>query len=463
MSGLKRRTFLKTVAGTLALGVADKNRLLSPCAAENSPPNIIYLMADDLGYGDLGCYGQKLLLTPHIDQLAAEGIRFTDCYAGGVVCAPSRSVLMTGLHTGHTRVRDNFAQVGGVPPQGRVPLEPEDITVAEVLKQAGYITGITGKWGLGEPDTTGVPSRQGFDEWFGYLNQRNAHSYYPPYLWRNEEKLLLEGNQDGRRGQYSHDMFDEWELDFIRRNKDRAFFLYGSWTIPHARFEVPSLEPFADRDWPEEAIAYAAMVARMDRYVGRIMALLKELDIDDNTIVFFCSDNGAANRRDGLFDSAGPFRERKGSVYEGGIRVPMIVRWPGKVPEGTTSHAPWYFADILPTFARLAGAAPPEGIDGISVMPTILGGQQPGLRERFLYWESPSRDILHQAVRWGDWKAVRFGLDSRLELYDLAKDVGEQNDIAQHNPEAVKTIEDFLKTARFDSPNWPTKKQRATT
>jgi arylsulfatase A-like enzyme len=462
MSGLKRRTFLKTVVGAVALGAADKNRLWSACAAKSSPPNIIYLMADDLGYGDLGCYGQKLLLTPHIDQLAAEGLRFTNCYAGGVVCAPSRSVLMTGLHTGHTRVRDNFAQVGGVPPQGRVPLEPEDITVAEVLKQAGYATGITGKWGLGEPDTTGVPNRQGFDEWFGYLNQRNAHSYYPPYLWGNEEKVVLEGNQDGKRGQYSHDMFDEWQFGFIRRNKDRPFFLYGSWTIPHAKFEVPNLEPFADRDWPDEAIAYAAMVARMDRYVGRIMALLKELDIDDNTIVFFCSDNGAANRRDGLFDSVGPFRERKGSVYEGGIRVPMIVRWPGKVPEGTTSHAPWYFADILPTFARLAGTGPPQGIDGISVLPTILGGEQPELGERFLYWESPSRGSLHQAVRWGEWKAVRFGLDSQLELYDLADDVGEQNDVAQHNPEVVKKIAGFLKTARFDSPHWPTKKQRTT-
>jgi arylsulfatase A-like enzyme len=428
---------------------------VATAAGAEQKPNIIYLMADDLGIGDVGCYGQKILQTPNVDQLAAEGMRFTDCYAGAVVCAPSRSVLMTGLHTGHTRVRGNFARVGGVPPQGRVPLEPEDVTVAEVLKSAGYVTGITGKWGLGEPNTTGVPNRQGFDEWFGYLNQRNAHSYYPPYLWKNEEKVILKGNQDGKRGEYTHDMFHQWELDFIRRHKDQPFFLYGSWTIPHAKYEVPDLGPFAgkEKEWSKDDVAYAAMVLRMDGYVGRIMALLKELKIDDRTIVFFCSDNGGARRREGLFDSCGPFREKKGSVYEGGIRVPMIVRWPGKVPAGTTSDQPWYFADVLPTFAALAGAAAPKNIDGLNVLPAILGKEQIELRRRFLYWESHN---LHQAVRWGMWKAVRMGVDKPLELYDLEKDEGETTDVAVENPDAVKKIKAYLRTARFDSPNWPT-------
>jgi len=416
-------------------------------------PNILFMMADDLGYGDLGCYGQKQIRTPNVDRLAAEGMRFTQCYAGSTVCAPSRSVLMTGQHTGHTRVRGNSGIVGGVGPQRRVPLLPEDVTVAEILKQAGYATGITGKWGLGEPETTGVPNRQGFDEWFGYLNQRCAHSYYPPYLWRNEEKFVLEGNRDGHRKQYTHDMFTDFALDFIRRHKDRPFFLYLPWCIPHAKYEIPNIAPYADKPWPEEAKVHAAMITRMDRDVGRIMDLLKTLGIDGRTIVLFCSDNGAARRWEGIFDSSGPLRGRKRDLYEGGIRTPSIVRWPGRVPAGVVSDAVWSFADVLPTMADLVGAKPPSNIDGVSILPTLLGTKQ-DLRDRFLYWEFYSRGF-EQAVRWRDFKAIRPKPGKPLELYDLASDPGERKNVAGQHPDVVAKIEAYLKTAHTDSPNWP--------
>jgi arylsulfatase A-like enzyme len=416
-------------------------------------PNIIFMLADDLGYADLACYGQEKIRTPSIDRMAFEGVRFSDCYAGSPVCAPCRSVLMTGQHTGHTRVRENFARVGGTPPQGRAPLEPEDVTVAEVLKEAGYATGITGKWGLGEPDTTGIPNRQGFDEWFGYLNQRRAHSYYPDYLWHNEEKVILEGNLEGKRGQYSHDMITEFGLDFIRRHHAKPFFLYFAWTLPHDRLEPPSLEPYADTDWPEEAKAYAAMVSRMDRDVGRVLDMLRELGIDERTIVFFTSDNGAARRWEGMFDSSGPLRGHKSEVYEGGIRVPMVVRHPGKVPAGKTSYSPWYFADFLPTAAEIAGVDPPDKIDGVSVLRSLHGGKQV-LEDRKMYWEFPGQKFC-RAVRWNHWKAVRLGQDSLVELYDLSKDVGEQNNVAGEHPDVVADMEAFMKASHVDSPYWP--------
>jgi len=421
-------------------------------------PNIIFILADDLGYGDLGCYGQKHIRTPNLDKMAAEGTRFTQCYAGSTVCAPSRSVLMTGQHTGHTRVRGNFAKVGGVGPQKRVPLEPEDITVAEILKQAGYVTAITGKWGLGEPGTSGVPNRQGFDQWFGYLNQRNAHSYYPPYLWRNEQKYVLAGNQDGKRQQYSHDLFTEFALDFIRRNHDRRFFLYLAYTIPHAKYEIPSTEPYTEMPWPADAKVHAAMITRMDRDIGRLLRLLKDLGIDEQTIVFFCSDNGAARRWEGIFDSAGPLRGHKGDLYEGGIRTPMIVRWPGKVPAGRVSQAVWYFADVLPTLAELAAVQPPAGIDGISMVPALLGRPQRS-DDRFLYWEFFGGGF-QQAVRWRNYKAIRPSPRAPLQLYDLSTDIAEQNDIAQAHPQLIQRFERYLKTARTDSPNWPVRLSR---
>jgi len=465
---MNRRQFLNLAAGgavvaTMPFSGCDSERVAAskPKALGMAKPNILFIMADDLGYADLGCYGQKHIKTPNIDQLAEEGTRFTQCYAGSTVCAPSRSVLVTGQHTGHTRVRGNFGKAGGVlvtgsgSPQRRIPLKPEDVTVAEVLKQAGYTTGITGKWGLGEPDTTGLPNRQGFDEWFGYLNQRAAHSYYPPFLWRNRKKQILEGNKDGQRQQYSHDLITDFALDFIRRRSDKPFFLYLPYTIPHAKYEIPSTDPYTEKPWPKDAKVHAAMITRMDRDISSIMSLLKHLKIDQKTIVFFCSDNGAARRWEGIFDSSGPLRGRKRDMYEGGLRTPMIVRWPGIVAPSQTSSAVWYFADVLPTLAELVRVEPPANIDGISILPTLFGVEQ-NTGNRFLYWEFHSGGF-KQAVRWQNFKAVRLGLDKPLELYDLEKDLAEQNNIANRNPDVVARIERYLATARTDSPNWPIK------
>lgn len=458
---MNRRSFLKSItAGVASIGLSSAfaTNLVAEDKKDNKP-NIIFILTDDLGYSDLGCYGQEKIQTPNIDKIADEGMRFTQCYTGSPVCAPSRSVLMTGQHTGHTRVRGNFGKAGGVlvldngSPQRRVPLESEDVTVAEVLKQAGYVTGITGKWGLGEPETTGVPNRQGFDEWFGYLNQRRAHTYYPPYLWRNEEKVILEGNKNGQKKQYSHDMFTEFALDFIRKHNDQSFFLYLPYTIPHAKYEIPSIEPYTDKPWPKDAKVHAAMITRMDRDVGRIIRKLKELNIDEQTIVFFCSDNGAARRWEGIFDSSGPLRGNKGDLYEGGIRTPMIVRWPGRIPNDVANEQVWYFADFLPTAIELAEVEPPPNIDGVSILPTLLGKEQ-NLENRFLYWEHFGGGF-KQAVRIGDWKAIRSGLDKPLELFNLAKDLGEEHNVAAEHPDMVRKIEAYLETARTESECWP--------
>jgi len=440
-------------------------------ATAQTKPNIIFIQADDLGYGDLSCYGQRKFKTPNIDRLAAEGLRFTQYYAGGTVCAPSRSALMTGQHTGHTRIRGN----------ARYPLAPEDVTVAEVLKSApgapagGYKTALIGKWGLGEAGTTGIPNRQGFDYFFGYLNQRHAHNYYPTFLWRNEERVKLRNvvpdeDQEGsgnstNRVDYTHDLIAEESLRFIEGNRSGPFFLYLAFTIPHANneaknkgMEVPDLGEFANKDWPDQEKAKAAMITRMDRDVGRLMALLKKLGIDDDTLVFFTSDNGP-HREGGadpdFFDSNGPLRGIKRDMYEGGIRVPMIARWPKRIKAGAKSDQVWAHWDFLPTAAEIAGVKPPANIDGISMLNALLGRRQ--RNHEFLYWEFHERGF-SQAVRMGDWKAVRNSPDSPLELYDLKNDLGEQNDVAAKHPEVVKKIEEYLKTARTESELWPIKK-----
>lgn len=419
-------------------------------------PNIIFILCDDIGYGDLGCYGQKIIPTPRLDQLASESMRFTQCYTGSSICAPSRSVLMMGLHSGHTRVRDNFGIVGGVGEQKRVPLEPEDFTVAEMLKGVGYATGITGKWGLGEPDTTGIPTRKGFDEWFGYLNQRNAHTYYPPYLWHNEEKVVLEGNRDGRQGDYSHDMIFDFACDFIRKNSDGPFFLYLPWTLPHGRYEIPDASAWDEKPWTDDEKVYAAMITKIDTQVGQIVDLLRELGIADQTLLFFGSDHGAA-RRWAAFDSCGALRGQKGTMYEGGLRTPMIAHWPGRIPAGTVSDAVWYYADFLPTVAEVVGVDAPDDVDGVSILPVLLGESR-DVGERFLYWERFGGGF-KQAVRWKNWKAVRNSspklLDEPLELYDLDNDIGEENDVAEAYPDVIAEIEHFMKDARTDSHNWP--------
>ncbi len=436
-------------------------------------PNIVLILADDLGYGDLGCYGQTRIKTPCLDQMTAQGMRFTDCYAGSTVCAPSRCCLMTGLHSGHARVRGN----------ARVPLRPEDVTVAELLGQAGYATGIIGKWGLGEPDSTGVPNRQGFDSWFGYLNQRHAHNYYPAFLWRNQQKWPLRNEVnhiiDGRdrspggvatkRVDYSHDLFTAEALKFLEDHRDGPFFLYLAYTIPHANneagkhgMEVPSYEPYENEDWPDPQKGHAAMITRMDRDIGRLFEKLEALGIDQQTIVFFTSDNGP-HREGGadpkFFGSSGPLKGTKRSLHDGGIRVPGIVRWPGKVRPNSTSDHPWAFWDFLPTACELAGEEAPKTTDGISIVPTMLSqGRQ--RQHQFMYWEFHEGRTSSQAVRMGPWKAVRTAPGAALQLYDLSADPGEEHNRADEHPDIVAKIADYLKTARTESRHWPLRRAR---
>ncbi len=448
-------------------------------AADRRPPNIVFIMADDLGYAHLGCYGQEKIKTPNLDRVAAQGMRFTQVYAGCNVCAPCRSVLMTGLHMGHTPVRGN---------SGGIPMRDSDVTVAEVLKNAGYATGGFGKWGLGDAGSAGVAHRQGFDEFFGYYDQVHAHSYYPPYLWHNDQKHPLPGNSgresDGltgqRRGQYSHDEIVEKARAFIRWNRDRPFFCYIPSTIPHTELLVPddSLREYAGR-WPEPnpyvterkhysdqlqpRAAFAAMVSRLDREVGRLLDLLEELNLDEQTILFFTSDNGGqggGGPDPEFFQANRPLRGYKGMMYEGGLRVPMIVRWPGRIEAGAVSEHVWYFADVMPTLAELAGAEPPPGIDGISVVPALLG--KPGQKKHeYLYWEASGFDprtglirpnTLRQAVRMGDWKGIRSRPGAAVELYDLATDVGETKDLAKERPEIAAKIAQIMTAAHDDPP-----------
>lgn len=358
---------------------------------------------------------------------------------------------MTGMHMGHARVRNNSSSVGGLSPQGRVPLLDTDVTVAEVLKTAGYKTGITGKWGLGEPNTRGLPNLQGFDEWLGFLNQRHAHTYYPEYYWRNMDFQIAWGNMGGYTGQWIHDDFTKFAMEFIQQNRVGPFFLYLPYTVPHGKYEVPNDEPYANKPWEQDAKNYAAMVTRLDSDVGKILDLLAKLEIDSNTIVFFCSDNGATFDREPFF-SAGPLRGKKGNLYEGGIRTPMIVRWPGKVDAGRTSNEAWAFWDFLPTAAELAGVSPPDNIDGISMASAILG--KPQKPHEFLYWETPSNGY-SQAVRWNDWKGIRPSWEAPIELYNLATDLGEQRNVAAQHPDVVSSIAAMMTASHVDSDLYP--------
>jgi arylsulfatase A-like enzyme len=413
-------------------------------------PNIVWIMADDMGWGDPGCYGQKLIQTPHIDRLAAQGMRFTSAYAGSAVCAPSRSCLMTGQHSGHTRVRWNSSVRTGQ----RVPLLAEDVTVAEVLRQSGYTTGIVGKWGLGEPGTTGIPTRQGFDDWYGFLNQDHAVDYYTDHLWRNETKEPIAGNQNGAKGAYTTDLFTREALRFIRANRWNPFYLYLTYTAPHADLQVPSQGIYADKPWSEADKNYAAMITHMDRGIGQVLELLSRLRLASETVVIFTSDNGVGHKTGlPLFHGTGPFRGAKGEVYEGGLRVPMIVRWPGRVKAGSVSRVPWAFWDFLPTAAELAGAKPPQGIDGVSILPVLLGKSDSPKREYF-YWESHQK-AFHQAIRVEDWKGVRHGLRGALELYDLAADEAEKHNVAAQNPAVVARLTALLDAARTDNGEYP--------
>lgn len=422
-----------------------------------APPNIIFIMVDDLGYGDPGCYGQEQLMTPAIDQLAAGGMRFTDCYTGAPVCAPSRSVLMTGQHSGHTKVRGNFSaiEVPGLPKPRRIPLAPEDTTVAEVLKQAGYVTGMFGKWGLGEAATTGEPNAKGFDEWFGFNNQRRAHSHYPDFVFHNRDTFYIEQNLNGENGQHVHELFTRFALNFLADNRDTTFFMYLPWTLPHSDFEATTefMAIYEEKPWSQQEKTYAAMVAMTDADVAKIIGKLNEYGIAENTLVMFCSDNGAANRYEGVFDSSGKLKGRKRDMYEGGIRTPMIAWMPGTIPAGQVSEHPWYFPDVLPTLAELAGAEAPRQIDGISVLPLLKGEEMPKTN-RMMYWEFHEKGF-DRAARWKDWKAVKLGTDGPLELYNLAVDESEQHNVAGENPEVAQKMAAFLDSARSPSPYWP--------
>jgi arylsulfatase A-like enzyme len=427
-------------------------------AADKRPPNIVFILADDLGYGDLGCYGQKRIRTPNIDRLAKEGLRFTQCYAGSTVCAPSRCCLMTGKHTGHANVRGNAL----------VPVT--DTTVADVLKKAGYHTALIGKWGLGEDGSVGVPNKRGFDYFFGFLNQVHAHNYYPDYLWRNEEKVTNAHVEvkDGvafKRSAYAPDLFTREALAWLDKHKDGPFFLYLAYTLPHANnekgtaegngMEVPSDKPYSDESWPAPQKNHAAMITHLDDGVGQVLRKLKDLGLDENTVVFFSSDNGPHKEGGAdpkFFQSWGPLRGFKRDLTEGGIRVPMIVRWKGVVKPGE-SDLVWAFWDFLPTAAELAGAAAPDGLDGLSIVPALTGkGEQK--KHDFLYWEFHERGS-QMAVRMGDWKAIRTKLSAPLELYDLRKDLHEDDNVAAKHPEVIEKIEAYLKKARTKSKQWP--------
>jgi arylsulfatase A-like enzyme len=457
---LTRRGFLAGAAGAAGLAM-----LSSPAAvaAESAAPkpNIILILADDLGYGDLGCYGQMQIETPHLDRLAAEGTRFTQCYSGSPVCAPSRCCLMTGMHNGHGRIRDNLPH--------EIWLRPDDRTVAEVLKQAGYHTGAIGKWSLGNPGSWGVANYQGFDYFYGHLDQDQAHFYYPDYLWENDRIVHLEGNRGGKRGDYTNDLFTEKALGFVREHREDPFFLYLAYTWPHwSDYErnspdslpVPTDAPYTDRAWPQIEKNYAAMVTRMDEHVGRLADLVKELGLDSNTLILFTSDNGPSaegSHSVDFFDSNGPFRGVKRELYEGAIRVPMIARWPGRVPAGRTSEQVWAFWDVLPTLAELAGLPPVSGVDGISMAPALTGGEQAQQHE-YLYWDyAHVRGTFSQALRTGNWKGIRNGPGARLELYDVVQDPGETTDLAERHPAVVARIEALIEQAYTPSPDYPIK------
>ena len=448
-----------------------------PSPAEAERPNIVFIMVDDMGWADLGSYGSKAIQTPNLDRLASEGMRFTDAYTGHTVCAPSRCVLMTGKHSGHATVRANA---------GTAPIRDADVTIAEVLKSAGYATGGFGKWGLGVMGSEGAAEKQGFDTFFGYYHQVHAHTYYPPFLVEDGKPFLLRANArmyglepaefssdlkayqaykamspegpfvprttpDGDY-QFSHDLVVERTLDFIRQNRERPFFCYAPWTPPHAAYHLPEDEPavqlYRDKPWSDRAKVHAAFVSMVDRQVGELMELLLELGIADKTAVFFMSDNGASNRFEGELDSSGPLRGAKRSMHDGGIRSPLIAHWPGKIAAGSVSGHVTYTPDMMPTLAELAGAEEfvPEDVDGLSIAPTLLGTADDQRRHDYLYWEWGQQGY-RRAVRHGRWKLVS-GEPGVWQVFDLETDISEANDIATEHPDLIAGVEDWIKANR---------------
>ncbi len=442
---------------------------------EGQKPNIIYILADDLGYGDLSCYGQTNFATPNIDKLAETGIKFTQHYSGCTVCAPSRSSLMTGQHTGHTFIRGNKEWK----PEGQYPLEAKAVTMAEVLKKEGYATGGFGKWGLGFVGTEGDPNNQGFDEFYGYICQRIGHNYYPYHLWHNQEKIVLEGNAGTQTNEYGPKLIHEQALKFMENNKDKPFFMYYPSIIPHAELFAPEeyMKKYRGKfdpeknykgvddgeryktggygSQPESHAAFAAMIDYLDMQVGEIVAKLKELGIYENTLIIFTSDNGPhmeGGADPDYFNSNGALKGYKRDLYEGGIRVPMIAVWDGKIKPGQETDHISAFWDVLPTVTEIAGTSTPENIDGISFLPTLLGETQN--QHNYLYWEFHERGG-RKALRKGDWKLVNYNVKNpkktTIELYNLSNDIGEENNVAAKHPEIVKELMDLMNSARTES------------
>ncbi|HEY6167308.1 MAG TPA: arylsulfatase [Verrucomicrobiae bacterium] len=496
------RTFAAFVAvAVLALFAVSTN------AAAPRKPNIIFILADDLGYGDIGAFGQKLIRTPNLDRMAAEGMKFTHHYSGNAVCAPSRCVLMTGKHPGHAFIRNNVQYRKDA--EGQYPIPADTVTLPKLLKAQGYVTGGFGKWGLGGPDTTGEPLKQGFDRWFGYNCQGVAHNFYPTYLWDNDQQVQLKNanfsahdtfkaGEDAAKPEsykrfqgteYSADLIADQARAFVRSNKDKPFFVYWPTTVPHLALQVPDdslreyLGKWNDPPYPggkgylphfAPRAAYAAMVTRMDREIGRMTALVKELGLDENTIFIFSSDNGPLHgTHEGLagtdatfFNSAGGLRDGKGSLYEGGFREPTIVRWTGRIKPGSTSERVSGFEDWTPTLLEVAGAknVTPKDTDGISLLPTLLGKKQ--AERPFLYREFPAY-VGYQCVRIGDWKGIRKNLlvkgpkakaakpDYHIELYNLRDDPAETTDLSPKHPDLVAKIDGIMRDQHRPSAEFP--------
>jgi len=472
-----------------ALAVLASLMITVVAAGADQPPNIVYLLADDLGYAELGCYGQKHIQTPHIDRIAAEGMRFTQHYSGNAVCAPSRCCLMTGKHPGHAYIRSNgnpkhlqhLKSKFGWEFPGQNPIPDSEQTIAELLKHKGYATAAIGKWGLGHFGTTGDPNQQGFDLFYGFNCQVHAHNHYPKFLWKNRQKDVLAGNDRTLNGRtYSQDRFTQEALQFIRDHHKQPFFLYMPFAIPHLSIQVPesSLAQYKGRipeqeykhrgylKHPHPRAGYAAMISHLDRDVGRIMDLLKQLKLDERTLVMFSSDNGPTFNRLGgsdseFFESAGGMRGLKGSLYEGGIRVPLIARWPGRIKPGTESDHISAFWDVMPTIADITGVQTPKGIDGVSFAPTLLGQADKQQQHDYLYWEFPSYGG-QQAVRLGSWKGVRQNMlrknnktPLQIELYNLRNDRAESRDVAAEHPQVVARIRAIMQSQHTPSRLFP--------
>lgn len=485
MGRIFKRRAGRIAAASLAMGLGVGLPLPPQAAALAAPPeapgqgrrpNIIVILADDLGWGDVGFNGQQHIRTPNLDAMAQEGMVLTSHYAGSTVCMPSRCSLLTGYHMGHAAVRGNPEATSTGRP---VNLDPAQVTVAGELKRAGYATAIIGKWGLAEGgDDLGMPLAHGFDYFYGYRTHGAAHHYYPATLWRNNREVALEGNQTAQKqGRYTHDLFTEDALGWVKQNRGQPFFLYLAYTVPHYELTVPqdSKAPYENLGWPKKAmnskgsyhhdaegnVAYAGMVSRMDRDIGRLRQTLSDLGLAKDTLIIFTSDNGPQyEQSDRFFNSNGPYRGGKRDLYEGGVRVPFVAVWPEKIKAGSRSDHASAFWDLLPTTCAIAGIEPSKGdLDGISYLPVLLGHEAQQQKHKVLYWEFNEGQGPIQAVRMGDWKAVRFVLKDKVELYDLSTDPGEQNDVSAGHPEVVEKMRQAMKDSRTDHPAFKLEKR----